>query len=61
MQRARLYDAKRYHMQTSLETYLTLANVPMCHYGFKSPPNSIIHYNPFLGPLLLVNYYHYHL
>ena len=35
MQRARLYDAKRYHMETSLETYLALANVPMWHYEFK--------------------------
>ena len=57
MQRARLYDAKRYYMQTSLETYLALANVLMWHYGFKPPPNSIIHYPPFLGPLPLVNYY----
>ena len=57
MQRARLFDAKRYHMQTSLKTYLALANVPMWHYGFKPPPNSIIHYPPFLRPLALVNYY----
>ena len=44
---------KRYH----IKTYLALANVPMWHYGFKPPPNSIIHYPPFLGPLPLVNYY----
>ena len=56
MQRARLYDAKRYH-KTSLETYFALANVPKSHYGFKPPPNSIIHYPPFLRSLPLVNYY----
>ena len=56
MQRAMLYDAKRYHMLTSLETYLALANVDMWHYGIKAPPNSIIHYPPFLRPLLLVTY-----
>ena len=56
MQRARLFDAKRYHMQTSLKTYLALANVPMWHYGFNPSPNSIIHYPLFLGPLPLVNY-----
>ena len=56
MQRPRLYDAKRYH-KTSLETYFALANVPKSHYGFKPPPNSIIHYPAFLGPLPLVIYY----
>ena len=47
MQKARLYDAKRYQLKilivklkgtackTSLETYLALANVPMWHYEFK--------------------------
>ena len=47
MQRAMLYDAKRYQLKIpivklkgtickiSLETYLALANVPMWHYGFK--------------------------
>ena len=40
-----------------MQTYLALANVPMWHYGFKPPPNSIIHYSPFLGPLPLVHYY----
>ena len=44
-------------MQTSLEIYLALANVPMWHYGFNPLPNSIIHYPPFLEPLPLVNYY----
>ena len=44
---------KEYH----IKTYLALANVPMWHYGFKLPPNSIIHYPPFLGPLPHVNYY----
>ena len=44
---------KGYH----IKTYLALANVPMWHYGFKPPPNSIIHYPPFLGPLPLVNYH----
>ena len=33
----------------------------MWHYGFKSPPNSIIHYPLFLGPLPIENYYYYNL
>ena len=49
--------AKGYH----IKTYLTLANVPMWHYGFKPcflqilplHRQSIIHYPPFLGPLML--------
>ena len=47
MQRARLYDAKRYQLKILivkikgtickhlLKTYLALANVPMWPYGFK--------------------------
>ena len=48
---------KGYH----IKTYLALANVPMWHYGFKSLPNSIINNPPLLGPLPLINYYHYYL
>ena len=40
-----------------IKTYLALTNDPMWHYGFKPPPNSIIYYSPYLGPLPLVNYY----
>ena len=36
---------------------LPLQFVPKWHYGLKPPPNSIIHYSPFLKPLSLVNYY----
>ena len=46
-----------YLLYELLETYLALANVPKWYYGLKPPPNSIIHYPPFLGPLPLVNYY----
>jgi hypothetical protein len=57
MQRQVYMMQKDITCEKTLETYLALANVPKWHYGLKPPPNSIIHYYPFLGPLPLVNYY----
>ena len=37
-------------MKGTFTTYLALANVPLWYYGLKPPPNSIIHFHPFLGP-----------
>jgi hypothetical protein len=55
MQRQIYMMQKDITCEKTLETYFALVNVP--HYGLKPPPNSIIHYSPFLGPLPLVNYY----